>query len=132
MKLEDQVCNLKLSKKLKELGVKQESAIYWIWDIGEPRIIIGEPQLTSITKYCSAFTVAELGEGLPDEIEVKTKENKGIYYLELYKINKEFKVIYEKDNHNNTWTSLTFREKTEANARAKMRIYLIENGLVKI
>ena len=29
MKLEDQVVSLELAKKLKELGVKQESLFYW-------------------------------------------------------------------------------------------------------
>ena len=29
MKLEDQVCSLELSKRLKELGVKQDSLWYW-------------------------------------------------------------------------------------------------------
>ena len=29
MKLEDQVCSLELAKKLKELGVKQDSLFYW-------------------------------------------------------------------------------------------------------
>lgn len=32
MKLEDQVTSLELSKKLKELGVKQDSFVYWIKD----------------------------------------------------------------------------------------------------
>ena len=32
MKLQNQVCSLELSKKLKELGVKQESLWYWIRD----------------------------------------------------------------------------------------------------
>jgi len=29
MKLEDQVCSLELAKRLKELGVEQESLFYW-------------------------------------------------------------------------------------------------------
>jgi len=71
MKLEDQVCSLELAKKLKELGVKQES--YWSWlkgdaDYGDEPYLLG-----CTTKLeedeCSAFTVAELGEKLPNKIE---------------------------------------------------------------
>ena len=60
MKLEQHVCSLDLAKRLKELGVKQESLFWW-----------GE--ITKEVHYCkagkplhiSAFTVAELGEMLP-------------------------------------------------------------------
>ena len=74
MKIEDQVCSLELSKKLKELGVKQDSIFYWI--NGVITDINVSPEQTrnlwypahSYTLY-SAFTVAELGEMLPPSIE---------------------------------------------------------------
>ena len=42
--IEWQVSNLELSKKLKELGVKQESLFYWVKD---ERFKAGRLQLTS-------------------------------------------------------------------------------------
>src|SRR4051812_36893725 len=81
MKLEQQVCSLELAKRLKELGVKQESLYYWnirhIWIVLKA---IGEPYITRKPEdYASAFTVAELGEMLPSEIEIEEVS----YYLRL-------------------------------------------------
>lgn len=70
MKLEDQVCSLEFAKKLKELGVKQESLWYWV---EKSELINGKavyswvfsldqrPIDFAITEPgLSAFTVAEL------------------------------------------------------------------------
>lgn len=83
MKLEQQVCSLELAKKLKELGVKQESA--FVWSVPNPEKGRNEREKLVLGKYCevmlchkardwgeafdvySAFTVAELGEMLPAE-----------------------------------------------------------------
>lgn len=54
MKLEDQVCSLELAKRLKELGVKQNSALVWYKDNEIRRR--GE----MLGTYLAAFTVAEL------------------------------------------------------------------------
>lgn len=64
MEIKQQVCSLEIAKKLKELGVKQES-IFWyrnyrslvtgIFEIG----FMGEDRLMDGFQY-SAFTVAEL------------------------------------------------------------------------
>ena len=56
MNKKDQVVNLQLSKKLKELGVEQESLFYWRNEDG-PTIAHGNEWSDII---CSAFTVAEL------------------------------------------------------------------------
>ena len=57
MELSKQVCSLELSKRLKELGVKQESL--FVYDEGSDRVIflLNEKQRG---KDVSAFTVAEL------------------------------------------------------------------------
>jgi hypothetical protein len=71
MKLENQVCSLDLAKRLKKLGVKQESLFWWsahtepatLWNEWSLEKQEGSPD----TSY-AAFTVAELGEMLPDYI----------------------------------------------------------------
>jgi len=122
MKLENQVCSLELAKKLKELGVKQESL--WWWNIYnqngcDAMITLNRPERKG-DYCCSAFTVTELGEMLPNYVggqEISTR----------------------KDVDNNYWCELLgddtkekyFKSNAEANARAKMLIYLIENKLME-
>jgi len=72
MKIEEQVTSLKLSKRLKALGVKQESIFYW------RKTSLGDYEATDRSNvympkdtFYSAFTVAELGELLPNFIEVE-------------------------------------------------------------
>ncbi len=122
MKLEDQVCSLELSRKLKELGVKQESYFWWaksaIWNIAvRPDGNLFVPatshsyQFPADQRY-SAFTVAELGEMLKGHKfpfwsarygwETPDNELDGSYYAD-----------------------------TEADVRAKMLIYLLENKLIQ-
>jgi len=119
MKLEDQVCSLGLAKRLKELGVKQESYFYWLKDGNEWRIFVSQ---SNYTDGFSAFTVAELGEMLGAEVSFK----------KVQKDPPEFGVcvdycqrIQDPIQHHWVWAD------TESAARAKMLIYLIENGMVK-
>jgi len=79
--LEKQVCSLDLAKRLKELGVKQESV--WAWYETTDRD--DKPRLNRFDEHCtvctlpqqqweekySAFTVAELGEMLPLKTKMK-------------------------------------------------------------
>jgi hypothetical protein len=69
MKLEKQVCSLKLAQKLRKLGVEQDSI--WDWCKKEGKWSVewaysDEP--IKATAYAAAFTVAELGEMLPTSI----------------------------------------------------------------
>ena len=119
MDLKDQVVNLELSKKLKELGVKQKS-LWWWTDYkqnGDYRLNYNLGIASTHSLSISAFTVAELGEMLPNRI--------------LSSNNWE---------DNGKWRTQDFMEPaknqemqyadTEANARAKMLIYLIESGKI--
>ena len=118
MKLEDQVTNLELSKKLKKLGVKQES-VFWWEHITEMATASGVQKANywRITDgafrrgFVPAFTPAELGEKLPD-LAYSYKKSKDDFVCEYIKY------------------KLVEYAKTEANVRAKMLIYLIENKLL--
>jgi len=76
----------------------------------------------------AAFTVAELGEMLPHKIYGETDWE---IYLERGDDNYIIGYINEAKNGERL-DDVCFNDKTEADARAKMLIYLIENKLIKI
>lgn len=116
MRIEDQVCSLELAKRLKELGVKQISLFSWQIGLNKiPVLNISFMGELGSDDY-SAFTVAELGEMLPESFATYRKNNK---YMGAW--DKEWDLIGK----------LYAKSENEANARAKMLIYLIENGLIK-
>ena len=131
MKLKDQVASLILSKKLKELRVKQESLYKWcVWDRKAPdydgekdRLFtekewedFAEDYIPPESEFYSAFTVAELGELLPTGTTSHINPDKG-WHIHTWRTSNPKKGMY-------------IQSKTEANARAKMLIYLIENKLI--
>ena len=150
MNLKSQVVSLDLAKRLKELGVKQESMFVHVelkhliktnFD-GEGRFIgqeVIETRLeTGFAANCyyplndfvakwSAFTVAELGEMLPSFY----KKEKIIWKLRLDKSMKTGGYIIEYYESKRNGETIKFYDDNEANARAKMLIYLIENGLME-
>lgn len=127
MKLQDQVTSLEISKKLKELGVKQQS--YFVWCQYSPSAPPWTPkQALSIngdlddwayeqsTDKWSAFTASELGEMLPE----------GFSSIKEFG---QWKCFHNRFNSKIT----EFRiGNTEADARGKMLVYLIENKLIDI
>jgi len=119
MKLKDQVTSLKLSKKLKELGVEQDSLFYWVGTdlVGWKIMDSGVAKVTSKKAYLiiSAFTSAELGKRLLDWT-VTTFDKEGI-------------TIIGTDGKKPT---PFINAKTEANVRGKMLAYLMENDLIKM
>lgn len=133
MKLEHQVSSLALSQKLKELGVKQKSIAGWrlryITDgngeeLSSEWVILCDGFVqdwkSKFGESISAFTVAELGEMLPNWIGHPT--------------DLPFKSLGKKTIMPWAWIVKGFygSEKTEADARASMLIYLIENSLIKL
>lgn len=136
MNLESQVVSLDLAKRLKELGVKQESFVWWDgfgrfdggFDLHYPRPVMGGAK--SLTY--SAFTVSELGELLPeaiceDEVLGGYRFGQHIYFL---KERKNWGVSYS--DYKGKLKVPEIEEITEADCRAKMLIHLIEKGLIKI
>lgn len=116
MELEQQCVSLGLAKKLKELGIEQKSLFYI--DEQDQEITYGAFTIPTFPghTYISTFTVAELGEMLPEMSCVTWKTKYGYACRE--------------DSLTNGG-DIFFEEETEADARAKTLIYLIENGLLK-
>jgi len=133
MPLEYQVPSLELSKRLKELGVKQESLFYWQHHVVNGNDYLRTKELVEksiypFEAYVSAFTVSELGEMLPGNIIKKNGEN---MWWQSHKTSNGRIVVGWKDTGSvNDWERLFMFESTEANARAKMLIYLLENKLI--
>ncbi|MDQ4420751.1 hypothetical protein OOT33_09940 [Sphingobium sp. DEHP117] len=130
MKLEQQVCSLKLAKRLKELGVKQHSLFWW-----DDHTEISFVEIVSFMEpdnpVCSAFTVAELGEILNNACSVKFDDS---VMQSLSAINGF--MVWLADINSDAYPTIDswmeqFHELTEADARAKMLIYLIENDLIQ-
>lgn len=131
------VCDLEYSIKLKELGEPQEGLWYWTKFFKESDFsfsIVSKALSSKCYECYLAYTVAELGERLPRFIgyydlpwlEIRKEENfktKKIYWVVAYK---EY-ISCQKEPE----TTIDFEADTEANARAKMKIYLLENKLIK-
>jgi len=121
MKVEQQVISIEVAKKLKSLGVKQESLSWWVdcdgkWCLATSRWY-RHTAPDHPGKHYSAFTVAELGEMLPQL--TKSWCSAFGWYCENKENNYELK-------------GFTHGESTEADARGKMLIYLIENKLMEV
>ncbi len=123
MNLSAQVCSLELAKRLKELGVKQESLFRWqnpfndnSWEATALKKEYIEKNNPNPENY-AAFTSAEISNLLPILINRKqlniTKELDNIWV-----------VYYE---HPIYWKSNSL-----ADALALMIFYLIDNGLMEL
>jgi hypothetical protein len=90
----------------------------------------------NIGRDVSAFTVAELGEMLPKEIWVKTKRNvkKKAWLHCIYETDgATWDIWYKTNTIDEDLEYLPLQsDSSEADARAKMLIYLIENKLIEI
>jgi hypothetical protein len=151
MKLQDQVCTLEQAEKLKELGVSQ-SGTFWYAD-GNPGEIfcvrkgdtfkqagwgpVGEPTKPYPNKLSvtSAFTVAELGVMCHDDHDVY---DASVYYSNhlgcwMWQIMEQ--MLDEFEGNGIPW-KVTHSDHGEydyeAEARAAMLIYCIENNLFTV
>jgi hypothetical protein len=128
MKIENQVCSLEQAIKFKQLGVHQGSFFAYISE-GE-LLSKHSPNLDLMaiaTDFTAAYTVAELGEMLPDYL-----------VIDSYRMHPRF---HKQEQHNSPalWTARygkpedldipDFDAKNEAQCRAAMLIHLLESGL---
>lgn len=123
MKLENQVCSPELAKKLKELGVKAESLFAYYGNAGTWYDAIVDMDMYKDAdasfreaKLLPAYTAAELGQ-----ILIEAGRGNMPHYVHGQKC---WAYHAEPDN----WIEAD----TEANARAKMLIYLLENKLITL
>lgn len=116
--IESHVTSLELSKRLKELGVKQQSDFNWCElapGIIKPfcSLCLEHRDFGSYDIICSAYLSSELGEMLPIMTTTYTALKGGVWCCEYDESTK-----VHADN--------------ETNARAKMLIHLIEQGIIKV
>jgi hypothetical protein len=123
-----------LLKKLKELGFEQESLFkYWDGDLVceiKRGVLLDEDgfasQIFRREELLSAYTVAELGEMLPEKVKTPYGNKSFSIFREV--CNETWDVAYstDTDDDENLWQ----QAETEADSRAKMLIYLKENNLI--
>jgi hypothetical protein len=141
MKLEHQVCTLEQAKKLKELGVLQQSIWYW-QKMKEPVIEgcsnlrlqlfadVHHPISSSVVeKNYSAFSSAELGAMLPDDeaFDINTFLNNRTlqwYCAVLKRDDEDSELEYD-------WI-FDGVGNTDAEARANALISLLEKNLINV
>jgi len=126
--LEKEVPSLELCRKLKDLGFPQEfPGIYWIVchdeDGDKVQLLLERERdkkfwkmLKSYREVLKAPTCRELGERLPHDVD-HFKDFKEGWLCEFG--DKEKGIVQ------------SYWEDTEANARAKMLIFLVEDGYIK-
>lgn len=119
IKLEDELVSLELAKEMKELGFKQDSLWYWA-TANSVNYWINR----GATGICDipAYTVAELGEILPYKLDYDC-------WLEIDKI-KNDKILWCVSYRvpECSASEISFKNAKEADARAKMLIYLKKQG----
>lgn len=146
MKIEQQVASLELSRRLKELGVKADSYFGWYqfkdsdkeneWTVSDIKLIANLAEsmemanTTANTKfsleYIPAYTVAEIGEMLKETIgEIPTSMFRNTIWMGG-DIQKWYGTLETKNRDNAIYAQ------TEADARARMLIYLLDNNLIEI
>lgn len=126
---------LELCKKLEELGVKDDVNFWWVkegegeWTV-VPRFGVGRPHLSPILRRVRAFSATELGYALPAQLEIEDHT----HYLETFPLSPDgWRVMYRSSTSMASGASGTLYAvgDTEAIARARLRITLIEKGIVK-
>lgn len=144
MTLEQQVTSLEISKRLKELEVKQESLFYW-----EGKTLVAKTTLGFTTFGCegtggeptwyprseveeeqfSAFTASELGEMLPQYIILDGGLENYSCELEIVR-SSAWRFYYGDMNKEYSFKFTASTNTSEANARGEFLVYLLENKLI--
>lgn len=138
MKLGNKLTSLRVSKRLKELGVPQESEHFWIRDKdGLGWGVFATDIATDLgVENCSAFDVAELGERLPFRQKYLGTTNDALLismkFTHLEGLDKRVSSYlcgyFDEDvGYPPMCMKIEFMADTEAEARGQLLIWLIEN-----
>lgn len=122
MKIQDQVCTLEQAKRLKELGINQQS--HYSWDLDNVHgwrvkglaadVLNSNSRLFELVESAvSAFTVAELG------VMLGGKE----HYLPYFTGK-----VWQRMTKKRQYTNITITGESEGEARAAMLIHLLTNN----
>lgn len=139
--IEQHVTSLALSKRLKELGVKQESIFGWFYrkrPISKWVLVHNNFNTLYSGKNCnkeqlerevSTYLASELGQMLPEYICIQREGETDPSLTD------DFKLEYDEYGtpiyiFMDEWICFGTMANNETDARAKMLIHLIENGLV--
>ncbi len=142
MKIEDQVCTFEQASLLTSYGVDRRKA-YFTWYLPTVKRNGGKiaPQVATFNPFdmrifkverLPAFTVAELGLFLPEELlgNITNMRLHQFQYCEKGFII-DYRLYYESvGNENKRIPEKILHAKTEAQVRADMLIYLLENKIV--
>ncbi len=128
--LENLVCSVEESKKLKELGVRQQSRFYWTPEDDGNLIRDSRPE------GLSAFTEDELENMLPKTIEYKARDQiEGEWRHHVFSAGRnldtdEWYVMYSDPKYPDKPPLCSIYSGTKVTALVKMIVYLIENEFV--
>lgn len=142
------VTNLELSKKLKELGCKQESEFVYTKTEQSKHFTLrrsGSMSFKFMEKHnvevYSAFLSCELGELLPQTFHLtrqrryddlaRIKEG-SLFHGDVYLYSTKNSDCWEVGYNSHVIRGFEFFEDTEANARAKCLCYLLENDIIDV
>lgn len=140
-KCKEQVVSLDIAKELKEAGYPQEGLWWWQrhgkrkWDL-ECSVYLGESEYSD--DDIVAPTVAELGEALPRDIHIPNRKTNDLrdrksYFFRSEKVDEG---VFCKNGWDVGYVGRPYalhyeQANTEANARARMWLYLKKEGLIK-
>lgn len=143
MELKKQCVSLELAKQLKSLNVKQESLYYWNCNTSGPTLwnedYLNQKEWKHPLDIYSAYTASELGEMLPEsipgdveEIQCRCPNEVKLNIRKVWDGGKEVWRVHYADpmKHHQKANCRPILSTNEADARAKMLIYLLENKLI--
>lgn len=152
LRYEDRFSSLELSKKLKQLGVRQDSEYQWSnyefldadnvgWlKFPAPVVVCGLPyncEPPGDLEWCAAYTSAELGQLLPPELNINGKIHSLVIWsgthpefshVRSWSIN--YKEIVPRGKESIFGLQTIWSYLNEADTRARMLVSIIEGSLV--